>query len=74
VVLFLKASGPSIPVITGTSQGLYRVTTEAQSGAAMVVPPVVEAGAPITPRGDLARRPLSLSAFADAVRRAGAAR
>jgi hypothetical protein len=74
VVLFLKASGPSIPVITGTSQGVYRVAMDTQSGTAMVVPPVVEAGAVVTPRGDLARRPLSLPAFADAVRRAEAAR
>jgi hypothetical protein len=74
VVLFLKASGPSIPVITGTSQGVYRVAMDAQSGTFMVVPPVVEAGAVVTPRGDLARRPLSLPAFADAVRRAEAAR
>ena len=74
VVLFVKASGPSIPVITGTSQGVYRVAMDAQSGTAMVVPPIVEAGAPLTPRGDLARRPLSLPAFADAVRRAEAAR
>ena len=74
VVLFLKADGPAVPVITGTSQGVYRVTIDGRSGAPMVVPPVIETGAPTTSRGDLSRRPLSLPAFADAVRRAEAAR
>ena len=73
VVLFLKASGPSIPVITGTTQGVYRVGTDARTGEPVVVPPLVEAGA-ASPRGDPSRRPLSLAAFADAVHRAGAAR
>jgi hypothetical protein len=74
VVLFLTTDGPSIPVITGTSQGVFRVSTDATTGATMVVPPVIDAAAPATPRGDLARRPLSLAAFSDAVHRAGAAR
>lgn len=73
VILFLKASGPAVPVITGTSQGVYRVVPDV-SGALMVVPPLVETGAPVTARGDLARRPLSLPAFAEAVRRVEAAR
>ena len=74
VVLFLRADGPAVPVITGTSQGVYRVSTDARSGAAIVVPPVLEPGHSATARGDLSRRPLSLPAFADAVRRAEAAR
>jgi hypothetical protein len=74
VVLFLTTDGPSIPVVTGTSQGVFRVTTDAASGASLVVPPVIETAAPAPPRGDLARRPLSLAAFSDAVRRAEAAR
>ena len=69
-----SADGPAVPVITGTSQGVYRVTIDGRSGAPMVVPPVIETGAPTTSRGDLSRRPLSLPAFADAVRRAEAAR
>ena len=28
VVLFLKVDGPSIPIVTGTTQGVYRVTTD----------------------------------------------
>ena len=74
VVLFLKTRGPSIPVITGTSQGVYRVSTDTVSGAPLVVPPVVDTSTRATPRGDLARRPLPLPAFEDAVRRAEAAR
>lgn len=75
VVLFLKANGPAVPVITGTSQGVYRVGIDSHSGTALVVPPLVEsATAASTARGDLARRPLPLAAFADAVRRAEAAR
>jgi hypothetical protein len=74
VVLFLKADGPAVPVITGTSQGVYRIAIDARSGASMVVPPVIEPGAPVTARGDLSRRPLALPAFAEAVRRAEAAR
>jgi hypothetical protein len=72
VVLFLKADGPSMPVITGTSQGVYRVAADG-SGGAMIVPPVVETGT-ATPRGDVNRRPLPLPAFVEAVRRAEAAR
>ena len=72
VVLFLKADGPAVPVITGTSQGVYRVASDA-SGALMIVPPVVEAGG-LAPRGNPGRRPLPLPAFAEAVRRAEAAR
>ena len=73
VVLFLKADGPAVPIITGTSQGVYRVTSDA-SGALLIVPPLVEPGMPRTPRGDPSRRPLSLPDFAEAVRRAEAAR
>lgn len=73
VVLFLKADGPAVPVITGTSQGVYRVTSDA-SGALLIVPPVIEVGTALTPRGDPGRRPLPMTAFADAVRRAEAAR
>lgn len=73
VVLFLKADGPAVPVITGTSQGVYRVAADA-SGGLLIVPPIVDAGTALVSRGDPARRPLPLSAFAEAVRRAEAAR
>lgn len=73
VVLFLKAEGPAVPVITGTSQGVYRVAAD-PSGVLTVVPPIIDAATARTSRGDQARRPLSLPAFAEAVRRAEAAR
>jgi hypothetical protein len=74
VVLFLKGEGPAVPVITGTSQGVYRVATDARSGGPVVVPPLVEGPAASSPRGDPSRRPLPLPSFADAVRRVEAAR
>jgi hypothetical protein len=69
VILFLSTRGPSVPVITGTTQGVFRVVTHPASGEAMVVPPVVSAAQAQGPvrRGDRARRPLSLGAFAQAV-------
>lgn len=73
VVLFLKTDGPTVPVITGTSQGVYRVHADA-SGGLTIVPPPVEGATALLSRGDPGRRPLSLPAFADAVRRAEAAR
>jgi hypothetical protein len=67
VVLFLKTSGPSIPTITGLSQGIYRVV--ATGGEALVQPPLLDAGgAGLLVRGDQNRRAAPLSAFAAAVR------
>jgi hypothetical protein len=69
VVLFLRSEGPSIPIVTGTSQGVYRVTTDARSGGLMVIPPLVEtAVSGRIVRGDLNRRPLAMDAFIGAVR------
>jgi hypothetical protein len=75
VVLFLKVNGPSIPIVTGTTQGVYRVTTDARSGGLVVVPPVVDAaGAGRIIRGDLSRRPMAMDAFTAAVKSAQVAR
>ena len=75
VVLFLKVDGPAIPVVTGTTQGVYRVTTDTRSGGLMVVPPLVDAaGGGAIVRGDLNRRPLSIDAFSAAVKGAQVAR
>lgn len=76
VVLFLKVTGPSIPIVTGTTQGVFRVTTDPASGGLLVVPPIVgTSGAPgPVVRGDPARRPLSMAAFASAVRTAQVSR
>ena len=69
VVLFLKAEGPSIPVVTGTTQGVYRVTTDPRSGGLMVMPPLVDAAVTgRVVRGDLHRRPLAMDAFSAAVK------
>jgi hypothetical protein len=75
VVLFLKVQGPAIPVVTGTTQGVYRVITDGRSGELAVLPPVVDNGSagPIV-RGDPSRRPIGMSRFADAVKSAEEAR
>jgi hypothetical protein len=70
VVVFLSARGPSIPYLFGLSQGVYRVVRTAD-GRAMVTPPALMAkgaGAERVVRGDPARRPLALAAFAREVR------
>jgi hypothetical protein len=69
VVLFLLDRGPRLPITTGFTQGIYRVTPDARSGAMVVVPPIVErAGATgRIVRGDPQRRPMGLPAFASAV-------
>lgn len=73
VILFLTVNGPTIPVVTGTSQGVYRVRDG--EGGPVVTPPVLErAVLAATTRGDVARRPMALGAFAEAVRRAETAR
>jgi hypothetical protein len=76
VVLFLKTYGPSIPIVTGTTQGVFRVAPDPRTGAPVVVPPVVSRSSPPGPlvRGSRVRRPLSLGDFAAAVREAGAGR
>lgn len=76
VVLFLKATGPSIPIVTGTTQGVFRVTADPRSGDLVVVPPIIGTeGAPgRLVRGDAARRPMSMAAFGAAVRSVQVAR
>jgi hypothetical protein len=65
VVLFLRGRAPSMPMPFGLHQGVYRVTRRA--GRAMVTPLVPE-GAGRVVRGDPARHPLALDAFARDVR------
>jgi hypothetical protein len=63
VVVFLAGRPPVVPMPFGLSQGIYHVS---RTGArAVVTPLVVEGGR--TVRGDPARRPLSLEAFAQQV-------
>jgi hypothetical protein len=74
VVLFLKTDGPSFPFIVGLSQGVYRVVSDTNSGQRVVTPPVVmsigTAESRRVVRGDAARKPVSIDAFRDTVRRA----
>ncbi len=73
VVLFLKANGPAIPIVTGTTQGVFRVKADPRTGDRVVMPPAVHVAA-ISSRGDPARRPMPIEAFGSAIRGAGAAR
>jgi hypothetical protein len=76
VVLFLKAIGPSIPIVTGTTQGVFRVASDPRTGAPVVVPPVIGSSTPPgrIVRGARSRQPLPLADFGAAVRVAGGAR
>lgn len=66
VVLFLKSRPPAIATPYGLSQGVYRVTRA--SGVPVVVPVLATAAVIGTGRGDPARTPLPLDAFARQVR------
>jgi hypothetical protein len=66
-VFFLTAHGPRLPVTTGLTQGIYRVQRDAASGAMLVTPPIVDVAGPIV-RGDVRRKPVSLTAFEGSVR------
>ncbi len=73
VVLFLSAAGPSIAHVFGLNQGVYRVRVDARTGRRLVVPPVLIAASDAPQaivRGDRARQPLPLDAFAASVRTA----
>lgn len=65
-VLFLRASGPSIPHVFGLSQGVFRVRVDQRTGRRMVILPVVMArgaGAERLTRGARTRQPLTLDVF-----------
>jgi hypothetical protein len=65
-VFFLTSQGPRLPVTTGLTQGIYRVQRDSTSGEMVVMPPVVETGRIV--RGDVRRKPVSLSVFEGSVR------
>jgi len=70
VVLFLKSQGPAVPYVFGLNQGVFRVA-RAPDGTAVVTPPARAASAAGTERvvrGDPARRPVAVPAFAREVR------
>jgi hypothetical protein len=71
VVLFLRASGPSVPQVFGLNQGVFRVRVDARTGRRLVTQPIVMARgtAPeVVTRGARDRRPLPLDQFAAQVR------
>src|SRR5688572_24082669 len=65
VVLFLSGHAPAMPMPFGLHQGVYRV---ARTAGRPMVTPLVPDGAGRVVRGDPARRPLALDAFARGVR------
>jgi hypothetical protein len=70
VVVFLQARAPAIPTLFGLSQGVYRVVHDANARALVTPPPVMARGvaAERVVRGDPARQPLPIDAFAREVR------
>lgn len=66
-VLFLTSRGPRLPIPTGFTQGIYRVTLDAR-GAALVLPPAIDTADRRIVRGDVMRKPVPLASFEAAVR------
>ena len=71
VVVFLQGRAPAMPTIFGLSQGVYRVVHDANARTLVTPPPVMARGvaAERVVRGDPARQPLPIDAFAREVRR-----
>jgi len=67
-VLFLTSRGPRLPITTGFTQGIYRVTVDARTGSALVLPPTIDTGERRISRGDVMRKPVPLASFEAAVR------
>jgi len=67
VVVFLTGRPPAMPTVFGLSQGVYRVTRNA-TARAVVTPPPMTAGIGRVIRGDPARGPMPIDAFAREVR------
>jgi len=65
VILFLRGRPPAVPMPFGLHQGVYRVT---RAAGRATVSPVVTARAGRIVRGDPARRPMTVDAFAREVR------
>ena len=75
VVVFLGATGPSIPYVLGLNQGVFRMTRVANGW--VVTPPTPlpsAAGSVRVVRGDVARGPLPLADFEQRVRALAASR
>ena len=75
VVLFLTTTAPDALHLVGLAQGVFRVVPDTRTGQRLVVSPVLVRGGSVRgavpiERGDPARAPLQLEAFAAEVRRA----
>jgi hypothetical protein len=70
VVVFLRGAAPALPTVFGLSQGLFRIARTTDGRAIVTPPPLVASGvgAERVVRGDPARRPLAIEAFAREVR------
>jgi hypothetical protein len=70
VVVFLKSRAPAIATLFGLIQGVYRVVRGANDQPIVTPPPVMARGvsAERVVRGDPARRPIAMDAFAREVR------
>jgi hypothetical protein len=69
VVVFLEGRPPALPSVFGLNQGVYRVARDA-AARVVVMPPRVAASDGRVVRGDPARVPLPIDAFAREVRAA----
>jgi hypothetical protein len=69
VVVFLGATGPSIPHVLGFNQGVFRVVRAADNRWMVTPPPMLPSASTVrVVRGDSARRPLPLADFQQRVR------
>jgi len=72
VVLFLDGTGAAQPHVVGLSQGVFRVVPDRRSGLSLVIPPAVmgrtDVDAEPVVRGDIARKPVPLDTFRQAIR------
>lgn len=71
VVVFLGATGPSVPHVLGLSQGVFRVARAADASGWLVISPVMwpaASGNTRIVRGDVSRRPMALADFEQTVR------
>ena len=73
VVVFLGATGPSIPYVLGLNQGVFRMRRIANGWVVTPPPALPSAGSVRIVRGDVARRPLPLADFEQRVRALAAA-
>lgn len=67
-VFFLTGRAPRLPVVTGFTQGIYRVQRDGPSGELLVTPPAIETGDRRIVRGDVRRKPVSVARFEASVR------